>query len=126
MTVKDLGQKIKARRLLSGLNQEVFAENVGISLRLLSKLECGFGNPTFVTIDCIAAAFGLQIEDLVQPDETIELIPKCDLTRLQPMLDRLPPPLQCLFMDCTEGALVRLLESSRNSDSDHTEEISQV
>ena len=66
MTVQVLGQKIRYLRRREGLSQEEFAARAGVSHRKLSDIECGNGNPTFDTMDCIAAAFGLQIEELLQ------------------------------------------------------------
>lgn len=98
MTVQVLGQKIRYLRRREGLSQEEFAARAGVSHRKLSDIECGNGNPTFDTMDCIAAAFGLQIEELLQPDIEVDLLPRRELSRLQPMVDRLPEAWQELFV----------------------------
>lgn len=90
MTVQVLGQKIRYLRRREGLSQEEFAARAGVSHRKLSDIECGNGNPTFDTMDCIAAAFGLQIEELLQPDIEVDLLPRRELSRLQPMVDAFP------------------------------------
>ena len=79
MTVQVLGQKIRYLRRREGLSQEEFAARAGVSHRKLSDIECGNGNPTFDTMDCIAAAFGLQIEELLQPDIEVDLLPRREL-----------------------------------------------
>lgn len=98
MTVQELGRSVRFRRQQMGVSQESFAAKAGISLRKLSDIECGNGNPTFDTMDCIAAAFGLQIEELLQPDIEVDLLPRRELSRLQPMVDRLPEAWQELFV----------------------------
>lgn len=60
MTVQELGRSVRFRRQQMGVSQESFAAKAGISLRKLSDIECGNGNPTFDTMDSIAAAFGIQ------------------------------------------------------------------
>ena len=101
MTVQELGRSVRFRRQQMGVSQESFAAKAGISLRKLSDIECGNGNPTFDTMDSIAAAFGIQIEELN------------DLSRLQPMLDRLPEAQQELFLSAAEGVLIQWTERSR-------------
>ena len=113
MTVQELGRSVRFRRQQMGLSQESFAAKAGISLRKLSDIECGNGNPTFDTMDCIAAAFGLQIEELLQPDIEVDLLPRRELSRLQPMVDRLPEAWQELFVRGAEGALAMWLETVR-------------
>ncbi|WP_288283770.1 helix-turn-helix transcriptional regulator [uncultured Anaerotruncus sp.] len=113
MTVQVLGQKIRYLRRREGLSQEEFAARAGISHRKLSDIECGNGNPTFDTMDCIAAAFGLQIEEQLQPDIEVDLLPRRELSRLQPMVDRLPEAWQELFVRGAEGALAMWLETVR-------------
>ena len=98
MTVQELGRSVRFRRQQMGVSQESFAAKAGISLRKLSDIECGNGNPTFDTMDSIAAAFGIQIEELICADVEVDLLPRNDLSRLQPMLDRLPEAQQELFL----------------------------
>ena len=113
MTVQELGRSVRVRRQQMGLSQESFAAKAGISLRKLSDIECGNGNPTFDTMDSIAAAFGLQIEELIRADVEVDLLPRNDLSRFQPMLDRLPTAQQELFLSAAEGVLMQWTERSR-------------
>lgn len=75
MTVQELGRSVRFRRQQMGVSQESFAAKAGISLRKLSDIECGNGNPTFDTMDSIAAAFGIQIEELICADVEVDLLP---------------------------------------------------
>ena len=68
MTVANLGQIIKARRERMKINQENLAACAGISTKLLSDIECGRANPTFETMDLVAAALGVELEELLQPE----------------------------------------------------------
>lgn len=113
MTVQELGRSVRFRRQQMGVSQESFAAKAGISLRKLSDIECGNGNPTFDTMDSIAAAFGIQIEELICADVEVDLLPRNDLSRLQPMLDRLPEAQQELFLSAAEGVLIQWTERSR-------------
>ena len=63
MTVANLGQIIKARRERMKINQENLAACAGISTKLLSDIECGRANPTFETMDLVAAALGVELEE---------------------------------------------------------------
>lgn len=69
MTVANLGQIIKARRERMKINQENLAACAGISTKLLSDIECGRANPTFETMDLVAAALGVELEELLQPEQ---------------------------------------------------------
>lgn len=113
MTVQELGRSVRFRRQQMGVSQESFAAKAGISLRKLSDIECGNGNPAFDTMDSIAAAFGIQIEELICADVEVDLLPRNDLSRLQPMLDRLPEAQQELFLSAAEGVLIQWTERSR-------------
>lgn len=64
-------------------------------------------------MDSIAAAFGIQIEELICADVEVDLLPRNDLSRLQPMLDRLPEAQQELFFSAAEGVLIQWTERSR-------------
>ena len=67
MTVANLGQIIKHRRERMKISQENLADLAGISTKLLSDIECGRANPTFETMDLVAAALGVELEELLQP-----------------------------------------------------------
>lgn len=113
MTVQVLGQKIRYLRRREGLSQEEFAARAGVSHRKLSDIECGNGNPTFDTMDLVAAALGVELEELLQPEQVIDLLPKNDLARYQQMLDRLPPFAQEMVIAGLEGAISQCLQVSK-------------
>ena len=113
MTVQVLGQKIRYLRRREGLSQEEFAARAGISHRKLSDIECGRANPTFETMDLVAAALGVELEELLQPEQVIDLLPKNDLARYQQMLDRLPPFAQEMVIAGLEGAISQCLQVSK-------------
>lgn len=113
MTVTNLGQIIKARRERMKINQENLAACAGISTKLLSDIECGRANPTFETMDLVAAALGVELEELLQPEQVIDLLPKNDLARYQQMLDRLPPFAQEMVIAGLEGAISQCLQVSK-------------
>lgn len=54
-----LGERIRQLRIEKGMTIETLAERAGISVGLLSQLERGIGNPTFVTIAELAKALGV-------------------------------------------------------------------
>ena len=112
-TVANLGQIIKARRERMKINQENLAACAGISTKLLSDIECGRANPTFETMDLVAAALGVELEELLQPEQVIDLLPKNDLARYQQMLDRLPPFAQEMVIAGLEGAISQCLQVSK-------------
>lgn len=60
------GAKIKAARAIKGLNQEALAEDAGLSVRMLQKLEKGGFWPVG-SVALVAAALGLEIKDLAHP-----------------------------------------------------------
>ena len=113
MTVANLGQIIKARRERMKINQENLAACAGISTKLLSDIECGRANPTFETMDLVAATLGVELEELLQPEQVIDLLPKNDLARYQQMLDRLPPFAQEMVIAGLEGTISQCLQVSK-------------
>lgn len=61
MHLQELIQTIKDRRDVLGITQADLAELAGISLRTLTKLEAGKGNPTMETLMKIADVLGLEL-----------------------------------------------------------------
>ncbi|WP_308754958.1 helix-turn-helix transcriptional regulator [uncultured Anaerotruncus sp.] len=113
MTVANLGQIIKHRRERMKISQENLADLAGISTKLLSDIECGRANPTFETMDLVAAALGVELEELLQPEQVIDLLPQNDLSRYQQMLDRLPPFAQRMVIAGLEGAIAGCMQLAR-------------
>jgi len=61
MTVKEIGQQVRARRKLLRLRQRDLAELAGVTLRGLTDLESGEANPTLKQLGKIAEALGLEL-----------------------------------------------------------------
>lgn len=66
MKNKDLAQKVKELRSRKGMSQEVLAEESGLSLRTIQRIENGETEPTGETLKRLSNAFG------VSPDELID------------------------------------------------------
>ncbi len=61
---RELGAAIRALRDERELKQLDVAEDAGITVAHLSKIEGGKVNPTWGTVEAIAAALGLSIADV--------------------------------------------------------------
>lgn len=57
----DLASAVKRMRKISGMTQEQFAKNRGMSLLTLKRIETGSGNPTVETLNRIGGIFGLKV-----------------------------------------------------------------
>jgi len=64
--VKGLGRAIKAARRERGLTVEGLARKAGVSTGLISQLERGFGNPSFLTLQRLAEALELPFGHFMQ------------------------------------------------------------
>jgi len=62
MDLKELGQKIKQRRLFLKMTQPDLSELSSVGLRNLKELESGRGNPTLETLTKILEVLGLKID----------------------------------------------------------------
>jgi transcriptional regulator with XRE-family HTH domain len=60
MTLREIGQKVRARRKLLRLRQRDLAELAGVTLRGLTDLERGDANPTLKQLGKIAEVLGLE------------------------------------------------------------------
>lgn len=60
----NLGEKISLQRKNKGLSQELLAENCGISLRTIQRIENNKSKPRPYTLKVIAEALNMQIEQL--------------------------------------------------------------
>ena len=67
--LRELGQRIRARRLQCSLSQEKLAEQAGLSTRYLSQLESGRGNISIVRLLDVARALGTPLQELVATDK---------------------------------------------------------
>jgi transcriptional regulator with XRE-family HTH domain len=57
----DFGKAIRYLRKDAGLTQQQVSEDCGVHYTEISRLEGGQGNPTFSTIESIAAGLGVSI-----------------------------------------------------------------
>lgn len=62
----NLGEKISLQRKNKGLSQELLAENCGISLRTIQRIENNKSKPRPYTLKVIADALNMQMEHLEQ------------------------------------------------------------
>lgn len=62
----NLGEKIISQRKNKGLSQELLAENCGISLRTIQRIENNKSKPRPYTLKVIADALNMQMEELEQ------------------------------------------------------------
>jgi transcriptional regulator with XRE-family HTH domain len=66
---KALGAAIRELRTKKGVSLEVLAADAGISKNMLSLIERGEGNPSWSTVDGIAAALGISVAQLAKRAE---------------------------------------------------------
>jgi transcriptional regulator with XRE-family HTH domain len=64
-----LGTAIRELRKKKGASQEILANEAGITPNMLSLIERGEGNPSWVTLRGIAAALGVPVSELVKGAE---------------------------------------------------------
>ncbi len=61
-----LAANVRYHRTQQGLSQVALAEIAGMSHPRISEIESGKGNPTIKTVDAIAAALGVEAQDLIR------------------------------------------------------------
>jgi transcriptional regulator with XRE-family HTH domain len=59
--IVNLGRKLRDLRRAKGMSLEELVEKTGLSIGLLSQIERGKGNPSFVTLMKVVDAFGIQM-----------------------------------------------------------------
>ncbi len=64
--LKDLGKRVRARRVSNGLSQRRHAELAGLSPRYVSQLESGHGNISIVRLYELTQALGVALHDMVR------------------------------------------------------------
>jgi transcriptional regulator with XRE-family HTH domain len=67
-----LGEVIRALRKKKGDSQERLAKEAGITPNMLSLIERGKGNPSWVTVKGIASALGAPVSALAKAAEQLE------------------------------------------------------
>ena len=68
---KSLGLRIKELRAEHGLTQEELSDRSGLFRTYMSRIESGQANPTLTMLYQIAAAFPLDVRDLLGPPSGI-------------------------------------------------------
>ncbi|CDE89230.1 TPA: XRE family transcriptional regulator [Candidatus Gastranaerophilales bacterium HUM_20] len=63
-----IGLKIKLERVKRSLSQEQLAELADLSRPTIGAIERGQKSPTFITLEAIAAAFGMSVQELCNFD----------------------------------------------------------
>ena len=66
-----LGKAIRELRSKTGASQGSLASEAGITPNMLSLIERGEGNPSWVTMRGIASALGVSVSDLAKAAERI-------------------------------------------------------
>ena len=61
MDILEMGEQIRVRRKLLGIDQATLAELSDISVPTLSKIETGKGNPTLKVINRVLDVLGLAL-----------------------------------------------------------------
>jgi len=69
MTKEELGRIIKHRRKVLGLSIRELADLIGMSKTTLSRIELGYGNPTFEVLQDIFAYLNLEIKVEIKKSE---------------------------------------------------------
>lgn len=63
--LKLMGKRIADKRKKKNLTQDVFSEQLGISVQYLSRIECGRANPTLKNIVKIANCLECSVDELL-------------------------------------------------------------
>ncbi|EBR9320206.1 transcriptional regulator [Salmonella enterica subsp. enterica serovar Panama] len=61
---KELGRRVRERRLEMGLSQEAFADKCGIDRTYISGIERGIRNPTLVVLYAISEGLNTELSQL--------------------------------------------------------------
>lgn len=61
-----IGEKIRYYRQKAGLTQETVAEQIGLTQKHISRIECGYHNSLFITIMEIAKVLNIPIDALTE------------------------------------------------------------
>ena len=62
MTQKEIGNAIRQRRKVLGINQQTLADLAGLAINTLVAIERGEGNPQLSTLLSLIDTLGLQID----------------------------------------------------------------
>lgn len=67
-----LGRAIRRLREKRGLTQEAVAHEAGVTASTFGLIERGHSNPTWATVQDIAAALGVSVEDVARIAKELE------------------------------------------------------
>lgn len=86
---RQLAAKLKQRRRYKGWTEAELAQESGVSIETISRLEnARTENPRDYTIRCLAKAFGLTSDELAGPRLSPEEMDEAAQTQLEPKLRR--------------------------------------
>jgi transcriptional regulator with XRE-family HTH domain len=66
MNTREIGEVIKARREVLGIDQRTLSEISDVAVHTLSNIEAGNGNPTVNSLNKVLGALGLELRVDVQ------------------------------------------------------------
>lgn len=72
MHIRDLQKAIIERRDRLGVDQWTLADMAGISVRALSNIETGKGNPTLASLNAVLEVLGLELALCIRKPETAD------------------------------------------------------
>ncbi len=64
-----VGERVRHHRVERGMSRKALSQGSGVSERYLAELERGTGNASLLVLRSIAAALGLQVEDLISEQD---------------------------------------------------------
>lgn len=79
MHINDLQMAIVKRRDHLGIDQRTLADLAGLSVRALSNIETGRGNPTLASINAVLEVLGLELELRVRRPNQPDRAPPAEL-----------------------------------------------
>jgi transcriptional regulator with XRE-family HTH domain len=65
-TSREVGARIRARRIEKDLSQEALAKKAALSREHVARLEAGLYEPTLGTLERLARALGLSLPELLK------------------------------------------------------------
>ena len=66
MNIEQIGEVIRERRDVLGIDQRTLSEISGVAVHTLSNIEAGNGNPTVKSLNKVLGALGMEIRVEVQ------------------------------------------------------------
>ncbi|NQT94438.1 MAG: helix-turn-helix domain-containing protein [Lentisphaerae bacterium] len=66
MNTQQIGEVIRSRREVLGIDQRSLSEISGLAVHTLSNIEAGTGNPTVKSLNKVLGALGLELRVEVQ------------------------------------------------------------